>query len=107
MSDRIFVRTDNQSAEMIPYSDILYLEAERAYCNVITEKAKHVLSNNMRKVFDQFESPDFIKVHRSYIININRVTGIEGNLIKLGEEHTVQMSSKYREEFMDKIQTVR
>ncbi|TRX59134.1 response regulator transcription factor [Fulvivirga sp. M361] len=107
LSDRIFIRTDNQAVEMIRYSDILYLEAERAYCCVVTDKAKHVLSSNMRKVFDQFESPDFIKVHRSFIININRITGIEGNLIKLGDKYTVQMSSKYKDALIGKIHTVK
>lgn len=107
LSDRIFLRTDNQSSEMILYADILYLEAGRSYCSVVTENNTFMLSNNMRKVFNQFESPDFIKVHRGYIININQVTGIEGNLVKLGKKYTIQMSSNYREAFMERINMIK
>ena len=88
---------------MIFYKEILYLEADRAYCNIVTKNKKYTLSNNMRKVFDQFENPDFMKIHRSYIVNIANITGIEGNILKMGEGHTVQMSAGYREMVLNRL----
>lgn len=107
LSDRIFIRTDNKKSEMIFYKDILYLEAARAYCNIVTKNKTYILSNNMRKVFEQFDNPDFIKIRRSYIVNINSITGIEGNIIKMGEGHSVQMSPKNREMVLNKLNLVK
>lgn len=107
LNDRIFIRTDNQTSEMIAYKDILYLEADRAYSNVVTEQKKYTLSTNMKTTFEQFESPDFIRVHRSYVVNIHRITGIEGNIIKMGQEHQVQMSSNFKDGLLDKINVVK
>ncbi|UII26110.1 response regulator [Fulvivirga maritima] len=107
LTDRILVRTDNQSAVMINYNDILYLEANRAYSYIITENKKYILSNSLKTVFDQFESDDFVKVSRSYVININHITGINGNMINLGTQHSVQMSSQYREMVINRINVVK
>ncbi|MDN5214969.1 response regulator [Fulvivirgaceae bacterium BMA12] len=107
LSDRVFIRTDNKKSEMIFYKDILYLEAARAYCNIVTKNKTYILSNNMRKVFEQFDNPDFIKIQRSYIVNINSITGIEGNIIKMGEGHSVQMSPRNREMILNKLNLVK
>ena len=103
LSDRIFIRIDNKGSEMIFYKEILYLEADRAYCHIVTKIKKYTLSNNMRKVFDQFENPDFMRIHRSYIVNIANITGIEGNILKMGEGHSVQMSAGYREMVLNRL----
>lgn len=107
LTDRILVRTDNQTADMITYNDILYLEANRAYSHIITQEKRYLLSNSLKKVFDQFQSEDFIKVSRSHVININHITGMEGNIIKLGIDSKVQMSSNYREDVMRRINLVK
>ncbi|UII33914.1 response regulator [Fulvivirga ulvae] len=100
LKDRIFIRIDNQKSKMISYEDIIYLEADRAYSSVMTDEKEYKLSNNMRIISDQINSSDFIKVSRKHIININRVTGIDGNMIKLGDKHEVQMSKSYRDDVM-------
>lgn len=107
LSDRVFIRIDNKESKMIFYKEILYLEADRAYCNIVTKNKKYTLSNNMRKVFDQFDNPDFIKIHRSYIVNIDNITGVEGNILKMGEGHSVQMSPKNREMVLNKLNLIK
>jgi len=107
LSDRVFIRTDSKKSEMIFYKDILYLQADRAYCDIVTDDKVYPLSSNMRKVFDQFDNPNFLKVHRSYIINIGRITGIEGNMIKMGDKHTVQMSPANREMVLTKLNLIK
>lgn len=106
LADRILIRTDNQAAEVVRYVDILFLEAARAYCHIQTKEKKYLLSNSMKVVFEQFNNPDFLKVHRGYIVNINHVTAIEGNVLKIGE-HSVQMSQEYRDELLSKISLVK
>jgi DNA-binding LytR/AlgR family response regulator len=80
----IFLRTDHQAFVKIPLKDILYLEADRAYCKIVCKDKTHVLSTSMNHIVDQINSPDFIKVHRSFVVNINAITGFDGNMVKVG-----------------------
>lgn len=100
LKDRIFIRIDNQKSKMISYKDIIYLEADRSYSSVVTEEKEYKLSNNMRFISDQLSSSDFIRVSRKHIVNIDHITGIDGNMIKLGDRHEVQMSKNYRDAVM-------
>lgn len=96
LKDRIFIQIDQQTSVMIPYSDILYLKAERSYCAIVTGKKKFLSSNNMKTVFNQFKDPNFFKVHRSYIVNIRHINGILGNTLKVGG-HDIQVSQNFKD----------
>lgn len=100
LKDRIFIRIDNQKSKMIAYKDIIYLEADRAYSSVVTDEKEYKLSNNMRIISDQMNSSEFIRVSRKHVVNINHITGIDGNMISLGDNHKVQMSKNYRDAVM-------
>lgn len=86
--------------------DILYLDAGRAYCKVITDDKEYMISTSMNHIHDQLNKNDFVRVHRSHIVNINRVTSIDGNQIGLGAK-TVAMSKEYRDDFMSRIKFLR
>lgn len=92
----LFVRTDNQIYVKVPLSSIIYLKADRAYCRLVTDEKEYILSNSLGHYHEQLNK-DFIRVHRSYVVNINRITGLNGNVIKLGK-HNVSTTKDYREE---------
>jgi len=99
--DHIFVKNDNNFVRIL-LKDILFLHADRSYCNIITQDKTYVQSVSMNHVFDQINNKDFIRVHRSYVVNVNQVTAIEGNLVKLGN-HTLEMSKSMRDELMGRF----
>ncbi|MEQ8926083.1 MAG: response regulator [Fulvivirga sp.] len=107
LTDRIFVRTDNQKSKMVLYEDILFLKAGRSYCEIITVDDELILSNNMGKVFEKFDNPYFIRTHKSYIVNINKITEIEGNMIKMGDRHVAQMSTKNRDVVLNRLNLIK
>src|SRR5688500_2410913 len=89
-TDHIFVKNDN-TVERVVLKDILFLHADRSYCNIVTEDKTYVQSVSMNHVFEQISHKDFIRIHRSHVVNINKVTAIEGNMVKLGK-HALEMS---------------
>ncbi|MGK7391847.1 MAG: LytR/AlgR family response regulator transcription factor [Candidatus Cyclobacteriaceae bacterium M2_1C_046] len=97
LNDRIFIQTELQSSVMIPYAEILFLKAERSYCAVVTTKKKYLTINNMKTVFDRFEDDNFIKVHRSHIVNIKHISGMTGNMLRVGE-HNIQISKNFKDD---------
>lgn len=102
----VFVREDTQVYTKINLEEIVYLEADRAYCNLVMVGGRRKLTTSMNKVLEQVKSPDLERVHRSYVVNLKKVTGIDGNTIKLGE-YEVQMGKEYRDDFMEKIKVIR
>lgn len=101
LSNHIFIKTDTGHIKLA-YDHIIYLEADRAYCKVITEDKTYIHTNSLNHVMEQINHKDFIRVHRSYVINVTKITEIEGNIIKLGK-HQVEMSKSMREELIGKL----
>lgn len=101
LKDHIFIK-DGQSHVKLSYNDIICLEAARSYCNVVTETKKYLQSISMSHVLQQINNKDFIQVHRSHVVNVNKITAIEGNIIRLGK-HEVEMSKGMREELTGKL----
>lgn len=99
--DHIFVKNDNTFVRIL-LKDILFLHADRSYCNIVTDERTYVQSVSMNHVFDQIKNKDFIRIHRSHVVNINKVTAIEGNLVKLGN-HTLEMSKSMRDELIGRL----
>ncbi|MBT1688269.1 response regulator [Dawidia soli] len=104
--DHVFLREDNQVFSRLKLDDILYLKAERAYCNIVTEAREHTFSTSMNHIWDQLGHDDFVRAHRSYVVNLNRITSLDGNVIHLGKKQ-VQMSDGFREEVLGRLKIIR
>jgi DNA-binding LytR/AlgR family response regulator len=105
LKEHIFVR-ENQAFVKIPIQDIQYLEAERSYCNIVCINKTYMLSKAMSHIYEQIESPEFVKIHRSHIINVNKIESIEGNVVRIGT-HEIQMSKEYRDDLLNKLKFVK
>lgn len=100
-TDHIFIKTEN-SFIRVSLSDILFLHADRSYCNIVTDDKTYVQSLSMNHVFEQINNEDFIRIHRSYVVNIHKVAAIEGNIVKVGK-HAIEMSKSMRDELIGRL----
>lgn len=100
-ADHLFVKSD-QSFVRIALSDVLYLHADRSYCNIVTEDKTYVQAVSMNHVFDQINNKDFVRIHRSHVVNIRKITAIDGNIVRLGS-HSLEMSKGMREELLGRL----
>lgn len=69
--DKIFIRSGN-FLKFLKASEILYLEAEKDYTKVFTEKEQFLVSKNLSKVELSLSSKNFLRVHRSFIVNLEK-----------------------------------
>jgi DNA-binding LytR/AlgR family response regulator len=60
----------------------------------------------MNHIHEQLNHEDFIKVHRSYVVNASRITTLDGNIIKIGERE-VQMSKEYRDNLIGSLKIIK
>ncbi len=73
---RIVVK-EKGAIKIIPTSEVYYLEAYDDYVKVHTKEKYHLKKKTMSYYEKSLDSKDFIRIHRSYIININQLTRIE------------------------------
>jgi DNA-binding LytR/AlgR family response regulator len=100
-----FLKTEKVYSKF-SYNDIIYVEADRAYCKVHTIHDQHALSMSMAAVANQLSSNRFMKIHRSYIVNIRKVSEFSGNEITVSG-HKLPVSDQHRTEVMTRLKIQR
>ncbi len=93
-----FVKTDHQIVK-VTFADILFIESLREYVRIHTPTQRIVARLAMQRLEELLPSAKFIRIHRTYIVNIDAVQKIEGNMLHVGKE-TLPISKGKREEFM-------
>jgi DNA-binding LytR/AlgR family response regulator len=99
--DHIFVKTGSVLKKIV-YDDILFVEALENYVAIHTKDRKHIAYLTFRSLEDNLPAGRFLKVHKSYIIQVSKVDGIEGNDILIGTQH-IPVSRANRDEIMRRI----
>jgi len=63
----------------IEFDDILFIEAKGDYTLFKTEKKGYIVNSTIKNVEEKLDSGQFVKIHRSYIVNVDKVVDIEEN----------------------------
>jgi DNA-binding LytR/AlgR family response regulator len=103
LDDRIFVK-QNDIMYKILIADILYLEADRNYCQVYTKEKNYLLVNTLKNMEDKLPNT-FQRIHRSYIVNLNHVNEFNHNNLTVGNK-ILPMSKELRTELMNRLKMV-
>lgn len=75
-TERIVVKTGSK-IKVIPVEEILYLEAQDDYVMVYTEEGKFLKQQTMKHFEQVLDPAQYIRIHRSFIVNIRQITQIE------------------------------
>ncbi len=97
-ADYFFVKTDHQILK-VNFADILFIESLREYVRIHTPTQRIVARLALQRLEELLPAAKFIRIHRTYIVNIDAVQKIEGNLLHIGKE-LLPVSKGKREEFM-------
>ncbi|CAM1357239.1 LytR/AlgR family response regulator transcription factor [Tenacibaculum halocynthiae] len=106
-SDYLFIKK-GKSLKKVLLSDIIYIEVEEKYCNIITEKEKFVILISLTKILKLLDSSIFCRTHRNFIINMEKILEIvpSDNLILLQGNHHVTLSERYKD-IIKKVRTLK
>jgi DNA-binding LytR/AlgR family response regulator len=87
----------------IQFESILYIEGLKDYVKIFTEGKKAILSLlTMKGLTETLPSDQFIRIHKSYIVAINRITTISRNRVMIGEKW-IPVGENYRDEFRKRM----
>lgn len=103
--DFIFLKTGPQMYSRLEYNDIVYLEADRAYCNIQANDKSYNVSMSMAAVAEQLNPSRFIKIHRSYIVNIRKVREFVGSEVVVAG-YRLPVSDQHRTELMARLKVL-
>lgn len=84
-TDFTFVKVE-QKLVKIPFDDIQYIEALGDYVHLVSKNKKTIVYSTMKSIENKFPHNKFIRVHRSFIVNLDKIGSIEDNSIIIGEK---------------------
>lgn len=96
-----FVKTDNK-LEKIQFTEILFVEAMENYVAIYTKDKKIITHSTLKAVQEKLPVNQFIQPHKSYLVNINCINAIEGNVLHVSK-YEVPVSKYQKEEVLEKI----
>ena len=104
LRDSIFVKDGNHFIK-VPLKEILYLEATGSYCKLFSTDREFTISCNLNKLSSKIAEHNFIRIHRSYVINLNHIKGINGESVEIGKTN-LPISFTYRKLLMERLRLV-
>ncbi len=104
LTDRIFVLHKDKKVKIM-LDTILYIEAERNYCKIVTTTDHYLLTMPMKNLEKSLPRGQFQRIHRSHIVNLMRVDEMDEGTIIVGGK-ILGLSKSYRKEFMQRINAV-
>lgn len=101
VQDFIFVKTEHK-IQKIQLDDILYIEGLKDYISIFTKTERVITLQNMKKMEETLPKGEFIRVHKSYIISVDKIESIERSRILIAGK-TIPIGDTYRDEFFKLI----
>lgn len=88
--------------EKIFFDDILYIEGMQNYISIYTRKGKYITLLYLKNLESNLDSKSFIRVHKSYIVSIGKIEGVDGNEIFI-DTYRVPISRNYRNQVIEQV----
>lgn len=106
-NDFIFIKGDSKNKFFkIDYKDILFVEGLKNYVSIYTSSQRIITYQSLRELETLLPKPPFYRVHKSYILSIDKIKMIDGFAVYI-DEHSIPVGETYREEFFKIIREVK
>ena len=86
-------------------NDIHWVEAFGDYVRVKTPDKLHTVYATLKSVEDVLSSEEFIRIHRSYIVRVDKIVNIDQGNLQVGDK-ILPVSQSYRKKLLEKIMTL-
>lgn len=104
LQSEIYVRLDGRLIR-IPINQILYFENVGDFVKIVTESKIYVFNMALRLLNERLDHPRLLKVHRSYIVNMDKISDIEENSILIHKK-VIPVSRSHKPILMKSINII-
>lgn len=101
VQDYLFVKT-SLKLEKIRFNDMRFIEGVENYVAIYTSDGKIITHTTLRTILQKLPPERFVQVHKSYLVNIDKIDSIEGNLLGIGK-NKIPLSRTYKETALEII----
>jgi DNA-binding LytR/AlgR family response regulator len=102
LSDFIFVKSEYK-IQKVYLHQILFIEGLKDYISIFTSAERIITLQNMKKMEDTLPEKHFVRVHKSYIVALNKIDSIERSRIFIGDK-IIPVGDTYRDNFFKIIE---
>jgi DNA-binding LytR/AlgR family response regulator len=104
LSDRLFVKHKEKMVKIF-IADILYIEADRNYSHIFTKNKEFMLAITLKMIEDKIPMGQFLRVHRSFIVNLAQIDEVAENHVIIGQK-AIPLSISMREDLLKRLRTI-
>ncbi len=104
MNDRIFVRHKGKMTKLL-LEEIQYIEADRNYCHIVTSNGKYLVVSTLKVIDSELKSTYFMRVHRSYMVNVSKVDVVTDNHLEIGRK-VIPLSKSYKDALLGRLHLI-
>lgn len=97
----LFVKTEAKLVK-VAFEELLYIEAMQNYSVLHTSNGKVITLQNMKQMEEQLPAGRFLRVHKSYLINVDKIDTVERSRITIGKV-TIPVGDSYRDSFYQRL----
>lgn len=103
--DAVYIKADN-SFERVDYRDIYYVEANGNMVTIFTKGRNFTIRKSMKDMEDKLPSNLFLRVQKSYIVQLDQIENFNTKEINLKTGDVVQVGRQYYNSFLAKLNTI-
>lgn len=98
----IFIKIDKKTNKKVFLDDILVIESLKDYLKINTTTERYIIHQTLSSFTDQLPSDNFIRIHRSYTVALDKIDTVEGNSVEINGTRYV-IGRTYIDEVKEKI----
>ncbi|MDN5204483.1 LytTR family DNA-binding domain-containing protein [Fulvivirgaceae bacterium BMA10] len=102
--DNIFIKVDSLLVNF-DLQDIIRVEAYGDYVKIYTEDKTHTVYNTLKTVAEKLPSDEFIRIHRSHIVRIDKIKNIDNTNLEIHNK-ILPISTKYKSDLLKRIKVL-
>ncbi|MCB9190128.1 MAG: response regulator [Flavobacteriales bacterium] len=104
--DCIFVKSNSRLVK-VKTKEIYYVEALKDYVIIHTKDGRYTVHSTMKDMMDKLSNSEFLRVHRSYIVRVDKIVAIEqSNLVIEDDKKIIPVGGSYRDELNSRLKFV-
>jgi len=103
-NNSIFLNVDKTHHKIV-MNDIIYVESDRNYISLITKNKTLSFIDTLKNWDDKLNNNQFIQVHKSFIVNVNKVDKISGNTLFITDKK-IPIGRTYKQELLKTLNIV-
>lgn len=100
-ADHLFLKQDSKLVK-IAFEDIIYVEALKDFSKVFLKDRVLLAGTHLKGMEEQLPALLFVRIHRSYLVALDKITAIQGNMVELGKQ-SLPIGDSYKEALMVRL----